>query len=635
MRPLDEWPEDAQPADPSPFIRLIHMTSRRTLLLGASAAGLLPGLASHDVWGAATADGADRPLKVLRYAFRVAETSMDPVKISDVYSRTLTPHIFEGLYCYDHLARPVKIRPRTAAAMPETSSDFRVWTVRLQPGIYFADDPAFKGKRRELVAQDYVYLFQRFADPANKAQAWSEVESFHFVGLNEQREAGIAKKQPFDYDRPVAGLKALDRYTIRFTLKESRPRFIENLAVSDLYGAVAREVVEFYGDAIDAHPVGTGPFRLVSWRRSSRIVFERNPGYRETFYDAEPAPDDVEGQAILARLKGRRLPMIDRVEVSVIEEEQPRWLSFVAGEVDFMERVGAAFIDVAMPGGKVAPNLAKRHVRAYRQPEPGTTYILFNLDDPVVGGYTPEKVALRRAIGLAVDKPTYIRVLSKGQAVPSESPIAPFCTGYDPTFHSEMSEFDPARANGLLDISGYANRTGDGWRQLPDGSPIVLALNTQADQTSRQLAEMLTKNMSAIGLQVKLKVAQWPENLKSAQAGSYMVWNLGGLADVPDGITSIARFDSRQIGSQNFARFRSVRFDAIYDRLQEMPDGPERDALFLEVKKIAVAWMPYKSMVTRIVTDMTYPQLIGYRRAIFWLDWWHQVDIDPQQRRKA
>ena len=613
------------------------MTSRRTLLLGASAAGLLPGLAPLDALAAArpAVDADAAVLKVFRYAFQVAETSMDPVKLSDLYSRTLTAHLFEGLYRYDHLARPVKIRPRTAAAMPEVSADFRVWTVRLQPGIFFADDPAFKGKRRELVAQDYVYSFQRFADPANKAQAWSEVDSFGFVGLTEQREAGLAKKQPFDYDHPVAGLRALDRYTVRFTFRDPRPRFIENLCVSDLYGAVAREVVEFYGDAVDAHPVGTGPFRLVSWRRSSQIVFERNPGYREVVYDAEPAEGDVDGQAILAKLKGRRLPLVDRVEISVIEESQPRWLSFVKGEADFVEKVGAAFIDIAMPRGKVAPNLAKRGIRGYQQLEPGTTFILFNLDSPVVGGYAAAKVALRRAIGLAVDKPTYIRVLSKRQAVQAESPIPPYTTGYNAAFKSEMSEYDPARANALLDIYGYSDRDGDGWRDQPDGSPLILDYNTQADQSSRQLAEMLTKNFKAIGIRLRLKVAQWPENLKSAQAGSFSMWSLGGLADVPDGITAIARFSSGEIGAQNMARFKNARFDAIYEQLQKMPDGPEREALFLEVKKIAVAWMPYKSMVTRIVTDMSYPQMIGYRRAIFWLDWWQYIDIDGARSGKA
>ena len=169
--------------------------SRRNLLLGA-AAPLVLGAASS---------AAQPGRKVLRYAFEVAETSLDPARISDIYSRTITPHIFEGLYCYDHLARPVKFKPLTADGMPQVSADFRVWTVKVKPGIYFADDSAFKGAdgrkvRRELVAQDYVYSFKRFADPANKSPSWNGMENDHYLGLNELREAALKGNKPFDYD---------------------------------------------------------------------------------------------------------------------------------------------------------------------------------------------------------------------------------------------------------------------------------------------------------------------------------------------------------------------------------------------------------------------------------------------------
>jgi hypothetical protein len=134
------------------------------------------------------------------------------------------------------------------------------------------------------------------------------------------------------------------------------------------------------------------------------------------FYDAEPAADDAEGQALLKRFKGRRLPMVDRVEVSIINEEQPRWLSFLNGESDFVERVSASFIQTAMPGGKVAPNLAKRGIRGYQQVEPDRPSLLQH-GRPVFGGYTPERIALRRAVGLALDTPREIRLLRKGQAI--------------------------------------------------------------------------------------------------------------------------------------------------------------------------------------------------------------------------
>src|SRR5690242_3178498 len=199
---------------------------RRSVVAGAAIGTVLPGLAR-----AAPAPEV-RPqagVKVLRYAFEVAETSFDPVKVNDLYSRTVTPHIFEALYAYDHLARPLVIKPLTADGMPEHSDDFRVWTVRIKPGIYFASDPAFKGKRRELVARDYVYAFQRFDDPANKSPVWSSVETQNYVGLSELRQRSIDQKKPFDYDREIEGIRALDRYTVRFVVRESRPRLALDL----------------------------------------------------------------------------------------------------------------------------------------------------------------------------------------------------------------------------------------------------------------------------------------------------------------------------------------------------------------------------------------------------------------------
>ena len=270
--------------------------------------------------------------------------------------------------------------------------------VRIKPGIYFTDDPAFKGKPRELVAQDYVYAFKRFFDPRWKAPAFPTLAEQKIRGAAQLRERALKEGQKFDYDAPIEGLLALDRYTLQFRLEEPRPRFLQVLAAGDLYGAVAREVVEAYGEAIVEHPVGTGPFKLAEWRRSSRIVLARNPTYRERFYDAEPNPDDAEGQALLRRFRGRRLPMIDRVEISIIEETQPRWLSFLNKQLDLLERLPYEFANIAIPNGRLAPNLARRGIQMYRMLNPDVTITLFNMDDPVIGGYAPERIALRRAI---------------------------------------------------------------------------------------------------------------------------------------------------------------------------------------------------------------------------------------------
>jgi ABC-type transport system substrate-binding protein len=570
--------------------------------------------------------------KVLRYAFEIAETSFDPVKINDLYSRTLTPHIFEAPYTFDHLARPVRIKPLTADGMPQHSADFRTWTVRIRPGIHFADDPAFKGQKRELVAQDYVYAFKRFADPANRSPGWAEIEDQKFIGLAALREEAVAKNKPFDYDRPIEGIRALDRYTLQFRIEEPRPRFIELLSVSDLYGAVAREVVEFYGDQIDAHPVGTGPFKLAHWRRSSFIVLERNPDFRDMVYDAEPTPGDAEAQAIAARFKGRRLPMIDRVEISIIEEDLPRWLAFVNGEADFVYRLGYEFVPTAMPHGKVAPNLAKKGVQGFRVADPATQLMLFNMEDPVVGGYAPERIALRRAIALGMDTRTEIQHAYSGLGMVAQTLYLPFTSGFDPRDKSEFGDYDPARAKALLDIYGYLDRDGDGWREMPDGSPLVLRVASQSDQRSRRINEVFHKNMEALGIRVGFNIAQWPENLKAARAGKLAMWSVGSYASAPDGQGALTQYHSKQIGGENFARFRLPAFDALYERIQVLPDGPEREALFREAQKLAIAYMPYKHKLSRLSTDMAYPWVVGYRRPVFWTHWWQYVDIDESRK---
>ena len=573
--------------------------------------------------------------KVLRYAFEVAETGFDPVSLADLYSRIVTAHIFDGLYRYDYLARPFKYRPATAEGMPEVSEDFRTWTVRLKRGIFFQDDPAFKGNPRELVAQDYVYSWKRFFDPRWKAPAFASLNDSKMIGMSALREASLKDKRPFDYDTEVDGMRALDRYTLQFKLADPNPRFIETMADNSLWGAVAREVVEAYGDDIPAHPVGTGPFRLVEWRRSSRIVLEKNPTFREVLYDAEPNADDAEGQALLQRFKGQRLPMIDRVEVSIIEEVQPRWLSFLNKQADVSYLVPYDFVNIAAPNGKLAPFLAKQDARLYRTLASDMTMTYFNMEDAVVGGYAPEKVALRRAIGLAIDVGQEIRLFWRGQAVPAHSSLMPHTVGYDKGYISVNARHDVAEARSLLDLYGYIDRDGDGWRELPDGSPLVLQWATTPDQRARQRDELRRKDMNSIGIKVQFIPAKWPENLKSARAGKLMVWNLGLSAASPDGRPALDQGSTTHKGGQNLARFDNKRFDEIYQRIRVLPDGPERDQLFFEGKRLLSAYVPYKYHVHRILTDLTWPWVIGYRRPPYWRDWWTYIDIDAQQQAKA
>jgi ABC-type transport system substrate-binding protein len=600
----------------------------RPLLLALSAALLLSG-------GLLRAQADTPSLKTLRYSFPIAETGFDPAQITDLYSRTVAAGIFDAPLEFEFMARPVRLRPNTAAAMPEVSADFRSFTIRLKPGIRFDNDPAFGGKARELTAADYVYSIKRHYDPRWKSGNLYVLESAKILGLSELRKKAIENKAPFDYDTEVEGLRALDRYSFQIRLAEPSPRFLYNLADGSFTGALAREVVEAYGDKVGEHPVGTGPFRLAQWTRSSRMLLQKNPNFREQLYDEQPPADDARLQAIARQFKGRRLPMLDQVQISVIEEQQPRWLSFLNGEQDLIENLPAEFANIAIPNNQLAPNLAKRGIAMLRYARADVAVSYFGMEHPLVGGTTPDKVALRRAIALAVDLDREIRLVRRSQAVPAQSPIAPGTWGYDPAFKSEMSEFNLARAKALLDMHGYVDKNGDGWRDQPDGQPLVLEYATSPDQQSRQLNELWKKNMDAIGLRIEFKVAKWPEQLKASRAGKLMMWGVGWSATQPDADTFLALGYGPNKGQANHARFDLAAFNALYERQRVLPDGPERQALLDEAKKLMVAYMPYKIHVHRIWTDLWHPWVLGYDRNIFVRDFWKYLDVDSAMQARG
>ena len=601
------------------------MTTRRQAALLLAVAPLPAVAAAAGAASSRAASVLTSGLKVLRIA-SLSETGFDPARAGDAPSGLIISHIFEPLLGYDPLARPVKLRPLTAAAMPESSTDYRVWTVRLRPGILFAPNAAFGGRPRELVAADYVYSFMRLADPANKSTAWSALEQSGISGLAARRREAIEGKKPFDYSRPIEGLQALDRHTLRFTLDVGRPRFAQQLA-DGATGAVAHEVIAAHGELSMQHPVGTGPFRLAEWRRASRIVLERNPVYREVFYDAMPAADDPWGQEVLARLRGRRLPMVDRVEVAVMDESQPTWLAFLNEEIDWIV-LPPEFTPMALPAGRVAPHLARRGVRAELATLPSTYYTLFNMEHPLVGGYAPAQVALRRAIALGIDVGREVDLLREGSAVPAQSPITVNMSGYDAAYRSEMSAYDPARARALLDLYGWRARNADGWRETPDGQPLVLEMATQPNQQTRRFDELMKRDMNALGLRIEFRAAQWPEQYKAARAGKLMLWSVIGRASSPDGLQGFLRYDGAASGGINLARFNLPQMNDLIARLLALPDGPEREAGFLQAKRLAAVWMPYKLRTHPVQATLMHPRVVGFRRPLFWSNWFDQVDVE-------
>ena len=421
--------------------------SRATLRVFAA---VLCGLASF----ALPVDAADMG-KTLRVVLTSAEMSFDPQFSADAGSDGIIDHIYDSMLDYDYLARPVKLVPRTLEAMPVVEDDSATFVFRLKKGIFFTPDPAFRGQPRELTAADQAYALKRLLDPAVKSP-WLWLIEGKIVGADAVRASAL-KSGKFDYDAPIAGLEVVDRYTLRIRLKKPDLRFLYIFAVPNT-AAVAREVVEAYGRDFGAHPVGTGPYMIGEYQRSAKITLVANPAFRETTYvPAGPVPQA--SMPIAAALNGKKLPLVGRILITVIEEGQAVWLAFANRELDLLERLPADFVEQALANGKLRPDLAGAGVRHEVLLRPNTRWTYFNMEDPVVGGYTPEKIALRRAIGMGYDINEFIRVILKGRAVPANGPIPPDIAGYDPQLKTAAQLYDPAAARALLDKFGTGTAT--------------------------------------------------------------------------------------------------------------------------------------------------------------------------------
>jgi ABC-type transport system substrate-binding protein len=564
--------------------------------------------------------------RVLRYALATPVSTLDPAAAGDVPTISMLANIFDSLYTYDYLARPAKLVPNVAVALPELTADGRTLTIRIRPGIFFADDPAFKGARRELTAADFVYSLKRQWDPRVKSPNLYLIAN-RVKGMTALR-AEAEKTGRFDYDREVDGLRALDRYTLRIDLAEPAPNFTYFLTLCPLGCAVAREVVETYGDRIAEHPVGTNAFRLTQYARSSRMVFERNPNFREQRYDAQAPAGDATAQGIAARLAGRRLPMIDRVEVNIVEEAQPRWLAFLNAEHDLIEVVPAEFVLTAAPNGELAGNLTRRGVQIHRVPALSVFFTYFGMNDPLVGGYTPERIALRRAIGLAFDIDAMIRINARGQAIAAQSVLPPGAIGFDPALKSPLAEHDPAKAKALLDTYGYLDRDGDGWREQPDGKPLQLVMASPSTQLARNSDELWKKSMTAVGLRIDFRKGKFQELIRDSRAGKLMMFSSGWSGPMPDGEYFMGILYGPNAGQSNQSRFDLPEFNRLFAQAAQMPDGPEREALYREMNRWLFAYAPLRPVVTPIETALMQARLIGYRKHPVLREFWKFVDLD-------
>ena len=564
-----------------------------------------------------------QPGKVLRTIFPVAETGFDPATVRDLYSNLVIQAIFDTLYTYDYLARPATLVPNAAVALPEVSSDGKTYTIRLKKGILFTPDPAFKGRRRELTMADYVYSWKRLFDPKLASpHAWlfeNKVPGMDQLALD------AVKSGKFDYDKAIPGFELLDKYTLRIHLKQTDFNLGMILAHQPT-GALAREVVEQYGDVkgeVASNPVGTGFYKLAQWVRGSRIVLDENTDHLpETWnFKAGPDPDD---QRIVRQMQGKKMPQINRIDITVLIEEQSRWLSFQSGGADLFQ-LGGQLAPKALLNGKLRPEMVAKGVQLSRLVDPAITFYYWNMADPVLGGFAKEKIALRRAIAMAHDIDEEIRIVSNGEAVRLEYPIPPGVVGHDPAYKSVL-QYDPVLANKLLDRFGY-KKGKDGWRTLPDGKPLLVRYTSRNEASGVLQAEMWRKTYTSIGIRMENDRMVFSDILKAEKQCKLQSRTSAWIADYPDGDNFMQLFYGPNTHQNNNGCYQDPQYDVWYAESQKMGDSLDRNVLYhkmarqLEVNAGAlIGYASYRNMLAQ-------PSVLGYKKHPILPQEWQYIDI--------
>ena len=591
---------------------------------------LLTLLASAAVATLAVPTHATDMNKTVRVAFQVDVTGFDPHATSDLYSAHINNAIFGNLWEYDYYVRPVRFRPFLAESMPEISADGMTWKVRLKKGLVFSDDPVFKGKKREATAEDLIYAWKRMLDPKIiSPKAWEA--NGKFIGADAlTSEAKTSGK--FDYDKPIEGLKAIDRYTVQMKLVKPAYTMVDLMQQYN-WSPVSREVIESYRDVqgrAQGNPVGVGPYMMKQWSKGSKIVLTRNPNFTIGTFPTDGEAGDAE---TLAKYKGQSLPIVGNIEVSIIEEANPRLLSFKSGALDY-EFVGSDLIGNVVKDGKLDAEYSSKGVRHQRALESSIAYDYFNLEDPTVGGYTPDKIALRRAIIMSFPTDQMIKTVWRNQATPANQIIPATQSGHDPK-KPLVSSYDVEMANALLDKFGYKDKDGDGWRDMPDGSPLMITRSSTPRALDREKDELWKKAFDSIKIKLQFNNQKWPDLIKQARAKQLQFWDLGWISDGLDGDSFVGLLYSKNSGQSNFANFNVKLYDELYEKAQTLPLGPQRWALYRTMNEIATANSAWYPGVFRYQNVLMQPWLLNYKRNPYRQHFWHLMDIDEGKRQKG
>lgn len=480
---------------------------------------------------------------------RVVEriNSLDPIEATSVPASRCTALIYETLLEYDYESRPYTLKPLVATSLPHVSPCGLIWTININTNLYFTPDPCFginpdgSPGRRHITSQDVIYSLKRLADAKNASGGYWTIED-KIKGVEDFHNASKAA-MPTDYNRIIEGLDAPapDRLTI--TLNAPSPIFKWLLAMPYM-SIVPKEAVEYYKDKFKEHPVGTGPYRLATWKRNYAITYTQNTNWPG--WNSPKIRED----------KAKGLYPFEKLFFPTIDDPSTQWLAFLAGELDLMGEVSRDnWEEVLIGGKKLNPKFEKMGIRMARMETLEVAYIGINMDDPVLG----KNKKLRQALNAAFNAQRW-EDYYQGRMDSAVSPLPKSVEGIDLTpFPFERSE---QYAKKLLEEAGYI-----GGIDKTTGKRLSLTIDVGKTTTEmRESTELLISFFEKCGIELKAEYHNWPTFLKKVSNRQSQLFRVAWVGDYPDGENFLQLFYGKSASpGPNRSNYNNKEFDRIFE----------------------------------------------------------------------
>ena len=538
--------------------------------------------------------------------------TLDPQVSYDTLGHAVIANIYECLLQYHPFKTdPYELTPCLLEEMPRRvreQNGRESYLFKLKKGLTFHDDPCFVssgGVGREVMAEDVAYVFKRMADPKVQCPILSTLQDY-VVGLKEAYEEA-RKTEVFNYSKPMPGIEVIDRYSFRLRMIKAYPQILYWFAMP-FTAPVPREAVEYYDgkvhDGVQREQfkfkaVGTGPFYLDDWRRKSLIRLVRFGRYNATVFPSEGwAASD---EARFRPLASKPIPFLDELQLPIIRESIPRWLLFRQGYLD-SAGVGKDTFDVVINvSQELTPEYKERGIELHKNLEPTTTFLIFNMEDAIVG----KNRKLRQAISSGFDEQLANDIFYNNIYLNAQQLLPPGVFGFQPDFRNPYCQHDMALAKKLLGEGGYPEG-----RDAKTGKQLELTLDaTVNDPESRQMAEFYKSQFENLGIRLKIVENLWPRQQEKFDSGHFQVIGYGWHADYPDPENFFFLFYGRNMAPQgnNYARYASPEFDRVFEQMRTMDDTPQRLQLIHKLNDLLTEDCPWVLQAHPVYFSLNQP----------------------------